>query len=64
MAKNGHKTGKMAKHQCCFGGSWYTMLDEDEMAKTLGVIYLIIESAIKHTTSHSSKEDIQIVHPI
>lgn len=37
MAKNGHKSGKVALHTCCQGPTWYIMLDEEEMEKTLGV---------------------------
>ncbi|XP_050412522.2 phytanoyl-CoA dioxygenase, peroxisomal [Patella vulgata] len=37
MAKNGHKSGKVAKHTCCVGPTWYIQLEEEEMAKTLGV---------------------------
>ena len=33
----GHKTGKVATHQCCHGGTWYVMLEDEEMEKTLGV---------------------------
>ncbi|XP_069117184.1 phytanoyl-CoA dioxygenase domain-containing protein 1 homolog isoform X1 [Argopecten irradians] len=37
VAHRGHKTGKVATHQCCYGGTWYVMLEEDEMAKSLDV---------------------------
>lgn len=33
----GHKSGKVATHQCCHGGTWYVMLEEEEMEKTLGI---------------------------
>lgn len=36
MAK-GHKTGKVGTHQCCHGGTWYVMLEEEEMRKTLDI---------------------------
>ena len=36
MAKNAHKNGKVAVHTCCQGPTWYIMLDEEEMEKTLG----------------------------
>ena len=36
MARRGHQKGKVATHQCCWGGTWYVQLEEDEMAKTLG----------------------------
>ncbi|XP_060071960.1 uncharacterized protein LOC132551830 [Ylistrum balloti] len=32
----GHKTGIVGNHQCCYGGTWYVMLEEKEMLKTLG----------------------------
>ncbi|XP_033734117.1 uncharacterized protein LOC117323176 [Pecten maximus] len=31
----GHKTGLVGNHQCCYGGTWYVMLDENEMERTL-----------------------------
>lgn len=37
VAHRGHKTGKVARHQCCYGKTWYVMLEEEEMAKTLEV---------------------------
>ncbi|KAK7104220.1 phytanoyl-CoA dioxygenase domain-containing protein 1-like [Littorina saxatilis] len=37
VAKRGHLKGKVATHQCCWGGTWYVQLEEDEMAKTLDV---------------------------
>ncbi|XP_050406206.2 uncharacterized protein LOC126821756 isoform X1 [Patella vulgata] len=37
VAAGGHKLGKVAQHQCCYGGTWYVMLEEEEMKKTLGV---------------------------
>ncbi|OWF37081.1 uncharacterized protein LOC110440563 [Mizuhopecten yessoensis] len=37
MMHGGHKTGKVATHQCCHGGTWYVMLEEDEMEKTLDI---------------------------
>ena len=36
VMQGGHKTGKVAEHQCCHGGTWYVMLSEEEMEKTLG----------------------------
>lgn len=36
MMKGGHRTGRMADHTCCHGDTWYTILEEDEMKKTLG----------------------------
>ncbi|XP_062616942.1 uncharacterized protein LOC134278659 [Saccostrea cucullata] len=37
VAKGGHRTGKVATHQCCWGNTWYVMLEEEEMQKSLGV---------------------------
>ncbi|KAK3096497.1 hypothetical protein FSP39_000740 [Pinctada imbricata] len=37
VAKNGHRKGKVAAHQCCAGPTWYVMLEEDEMEKELDV---------------------------
>lgn len=37
FVSGGHKMGKVAMHQCCHGGTWYVMLEEKEMEKTLGV---------------------------
>ena len=36
VMQGGHRTGKVAEHQCCHGGTWYVMLSEEEMKKTLG----------------------------
>jgi hypothetical protein len=36
MIENGHEKGLVARHQCCWGGTWYTMLDDEEMKNTLG----------------------------
>ncbi|XP_060071963.1 uncharacterized protein LOC132551834 [Ylistrum balloti] len=33
----GHRAGKVATHQCCHGGTWYVMVDEEEMEKSLGM---------------------------
>uniref|UniRef100_A0A0B6YWF8 Uncharacterized protein n=1 Tax=Arion vulgaris TaxID=1028688 RepID=A0A0B6YWF8_9EUPU len=37
MAKNGHRCGKVAVHDCCSGSSWYVMLNEKDMRDTLDV---------------------------
>ncbi|OWF42670.1 phytanoyl-CoA dioxygenase-like [Mizuhopecten yessoensis] len=37
VAKGAHSAGKIATHQCCYGGTWYVMLEEEEMVKSLGV---------------------------
>ncbi|XP_021359944.1 uncharacterized protein LOC110454642 isoform X2 [Mizuhopecten yessoensis] len=31
----GHRTGRVGMHQCCSGGTWYIMIEEEEMKKTL-----------------------------
>lgn len=36
VAARGHLKGKVATHQCCWGGTWYVMLEEQEMEDTLG----------------------------
>ena len=36
MIKEGHRTGKIPTHQCCYGNTWYVMLEEEEMERTLG----------------------------
>ncbi|XP_013416110.1 uncharacterized protein LOC106177775 [Lingula anatina] len=37
VVKNGHKKGKVATHTCCAGPTWYVMLDEEVMEKSLDV---------------------------
>ncbi|XP_053403695.1 uncharacterized protein LOC123537801 [Mercenaria mercenaria] len=37
VADKGHRSGRVATHQCCWGDTFYTMLEEDEMQKTLEV---------------------------
>ncbi|KAK7488659.1 hypothetical protein BaRGS_00020112 [Batillaria attramentaria] len=37
VAARGHLKGKVATHQCCWRDTWYVMLDEKEMEKTLDV---------------------------
>lgn len=37
MMKGGNRSGKVATHQCCYGGTWYVMLEEEEMEKSLGL---------------------------
>ena len=36
MVRKGHRTERLATHQCCHGGTWYVMMEEDEMRRTLG----------------------------
>jgi hypothetical protein len=35
IVRYGHKTGRVATHTCCAGDTWYIMLGDDEMRKTL-----------------------------
>ncbi|XP_069117187.1 phytanoyl-CoA dioxygenase domain-containing protein 1 homolog [Argopecten irradians] len=37
VVHGGHRAGKVATHQCCHGGTWYVMVDEEEMEKSLGM---------------------------
>lgn len=37
IASRGHKTGRVGNHQCCWGGTWYVMLDEEEMENKLEI---------------------------
>lgn len=37
VVNKGHLPGKLATHQCCYGNTWYVMLEEEEMSKTLGL---------------------------
>ncbi|KAL4237484.1 hypothetical protein ACF0H5_002200 [Mactra antiquata] len=37
VADKGHQSGRVATHQCCWGDTFYTILEEDEMEKTLDV---------------------------
>ena len=36
MAVGGHRTGKVGTHTCCYAGTWYVMIDPEEMRRTLG----------------------------
>ncbi len=69
MVSGGHRSGKVAKHQCCHGGTWYVILEEEEMEKSLGEHYrccgkniqdgLIVMSqwgrvSSEHVTGHNS----------
>lgn len=36
FVKGGHRSGKVAKHQCCHGDTFYVRLEKDEMEKKLG----------------------------
>lgn len=38
----GYKIGKVGIYQCCYGGMWYVMLEEEEMRKMLGNCYFYI----------------------
>lgn len=37
VAERGHRSGRVATHQCCWGDTFYTILEEKEMEQTLGV---------------------------
>lgn len=37
IASRGHKTGRIARHECCWGGTWYVMLNEEEMKNKLEI---------------------------
>ncbi|KAL4238638.1 hypothetical protein ACF0H5_003345 [Mactra antiquata] len=37
VMNRGHKTGKVGTHQCCHGGTWYVMLEDDEMKQKLDI---------------------------
>lgn len=37
MVKKAHLKGRVANHQCCYGNTWYVMIEEGEMEKSLGV---------------------------
>lgn len=37
FAEKGHRTGRTATHQCCWGGTWYVILEDQEMKDKLGV---------------------------
>ncbi|XP_076450424.1 1-deoxypentalenic acid 11-beta-hydroxylase-like [Babylonia areolata] len=37
VVSGGHLKGKVATHTCCWGDTWYVMLGEQEMARTLDV---------------------------
>jgi len=32
----GHRSGRIGMHQCCAGGTWYIMIEEEEMNRSLG----------------------------
>jgi len=36
MVKGGHRLGKIASHQCCYGDTWYITLEKEEIERTLG----------------------------
>ncbi|XP_063420288.1 uncharacterized protein LOC134705499 [Mytilus trossulus] len=37
MVKKAHAKGKVGTHTCCYGNTWYVMMEEEEMSKTLDV---------------------------
>ena len=42
FAQRGHRTGKIALHKCCWGGTWYVEMDEGDMKSKLG-LYIRLE---------------------
>ena len=36
VVSGGHKTGKVARHTCCWGNTWYVVLDEKDIDDNLG----------------------------
>lgn len=34
---SGHRTGRVATHTCCVGGTWYTSISDEEVRRTLEV---------------------------
>ncbi|XP_046567729.1 probable alpha-ketoglutarate-dependent hypophosphite dioxygenase isoform X2 [Haliotis rubra] len=73
VAVGGHRSGKIATHQCCYGGTWYVMLEEEEMVKSLGVDlkkdiltcpipyggFLLFNNAIPHRSLPNLSQDIR-----
>jgi hypothetical protein len=60
----------VAKHQCCWGGTWYVQLEEDQMASTLGEIetqgedvgFLSLLVTERERESESRQNRLQIKH--
>ena len=40
MVRGSHSKGRVAKHSCCAGPTWYVMLDEEEIEKDLGELLI------------------------
>ena len=40
FAEKGHRSGHVALHKCCWGGTWYVELDKEEMKTKLGIFYV------------------------
>ncbi|CAG2203482.1 unnamed protein product [Mytilus edulis] len=67
VAKRGHKTGKVADHQCCHGGTWYVMLEEEEMKRKLGISETLkqgqgkdhVEFVIEYVTLKNRKKRVE-----
>ncbi|CAD5114326.1 DgyrCDS3464 [Dimorphilus gyrociliatus] len=36
VVRRAHRKGKVATHQCCAGNTWYVILEEEEIERTLG----------------------------
>ena len=37
FVEKGHRTGRVATHQCCWGGTWYVTIEDQEMKDKLGM---------------------------
>ncbi len=35
VIRGGHKTGKVADHECCWNGTWYVMMVEEDIKDKL-----------------------------
>ena len=42
MICGGHKTGRVADHTCCYGQTWYVMLNKEDMESKLGELQVIL----------------------
>ena len=37
VVEKGHRTGRVATHQCCWGGTWYVTIEDQELKDKLGM---------------------------
>ena len=42
FVEKGHRTGRVATHQCCWGGTWYVTIEDQEMKDKLGMYTKIL----------------------